>query len=143
MDIMQVAGVGAAALVTEMAKSTWESVRAGVRRLLRRDGEQGSEQVLQLVDAARQQLIASPASEREAVEERLRGELMIQLAAFLQRHPDAASELQELAEQSQGADDSAGARTHVHHNSNSQVVISGGAISASGGFHYRAPEAGQ
>ncbi|MGX1760385.1 hypothetical protein ACWIG5_26300 [Streptomyces lydicus] len=143
LDIMQVAGVGAAALVTEMAKSTWDSVRAGVRRVLRRDGERGSAQVLQLVDAARQQLIDSPEYEREAVEERLRGELMIQLAAFLQRHPDAAAELQTLAEQTQGADNSAAARTNVHHNSNSQVVISGGSINASGGFHYRTPEAGQ
>lgn len=143
LDIMQVAGAGATALITEMVKSTWDSVRGAVTRLLRRDGEQGADQVLRLVDAARQQLIDSSESERAAVEERLRGELMIQLAAFLQRHPDAAAELKELADQVEGADDSCAARTSVHHNSNSQVVISGGAINASGGFHYRTPEVGQ
>lgn len=140
---MQVAGVGAAALVAEMAKSTWETVRAVVARMLRRDGERGAEQVLMLVDGARQQLIDSPESERGPVEERLRGELLIQLAAFLQRHPDAASELQRLTEQVEGDSAVAGARTNVHHNTNSQVVISGGAINASGGFHYGRPEVGR
>ncbi|MER7395928.1 hypothetical protein ABT381_10470 [Streptomyces sp. NPDC000151] len=142
-DIMQVAGVGAAALVTEMVKSTWDSVRGVVARLLHRDGEQGADQVLRLVDTARQQLVDSPENERASVEERLRGELMIQLAAFLQRHPDATAELQEFADQVQGPDEAPGARTSVHHNTNSQVVISAGAINASGGFHYRTPEAGQ
>lgn len=140
---MQVAGVGAAALVTEMVKSTWDSVRGAVARILRRDGEQGAGQVLQLIDAARQQLVDSPEAERAAVEERLRRDLLIQLAAFLQRHPDAAQELQELADKVQGADEGSGPRTSVHHNTNSQVVIAGGAINASGGFHYRTPEGGR
>lgn len=140
---MQVAGVGAAALVTEMVKSTWDSARGAVARLLHRDGEQSADQVLRLVDTARRQLIDSPENERALVEERLRGELMIQLAAFLQRHPDAASELQTLADQAEGLGGVPEARTSVHHNTSSQVVISGGAINASGGFHYRTLEAGQ
>lgn len=143
MDIMQVAGAGAAALVAEMIKSSWGSMRTAVSRLLRRDGDQGAEQVLQVVDIARQQLIDSPEDERPAVEGRLRDELMIQLAAFLQRHPDAATELEELAEEAHGAGEGAGAQTSVHHNTNSQVVISSGSINASGGFHYRSPEAGR
>ncbi|MFF7166943.1 hypothetical protein ACFZBP_37120 [Streptomyces sp. NPDC008086] len=143
LDIMQVAGVGAAALVTEMVRNTWDSVRGAVARILRRDGEQGAGQVLQLIDTARQQLVDSPESERGTVEEQLRRDLLIQLAAFLQRHPDAAQELQELADKVQGDDEDSGARTSVHHNTNSQVVIAGGAINASGGFHYRTPEAGR
>ncbi|MET9759991.1 hypothetical protein ABZ016_13180 [Streptomyces sp. NPDC006372] len=65
---------------------------------------------------------------------------MIQLAAFLQKHPDAAPELQDLVDEIKGAGDGEGAQTSVHHNTNSQVVISAGDINASGGFHYRSPE---
>ncbi|MFI0818236.1 hypothetical protein ACH4TX_16110 [Streptomyces sp. NPDC021098] len=143
MDIMQVAGMGAAALVTEMVKSTWESARDAVTRFFRRGGEETAGQELRLIDAARLQLIESAESERGPVEERLRGELMIQLAAFLQKHPDAATELQELADRIQQADGGSGARMSAHHNTNSQVVISGGPINAAGGFHYRAPEGGR
>ncbi|MEU5281099.1 hypothetical protein AB0G87_32365 [Streptomyces asoensis] len=140
MDIMQVAGVGAGALVTEMAKSTWDSMRAAVARLFRHGGEESAEQDLRLIDTARQRLVASSESERGSVEDRLRTELMIQLAAFLQKHPDAAQELQLLADQTKGTRDGDGARTSVHHNIESMVVVSGGDINASGGFQYRAPE---
>jgi hypothetical protein len=143
LDVMQVADVGAAALVTEMARSTWESVRDAVSRFFRWGGEEGAEQELQLIDAARERLVGSAESERGAVEARLRGELMIQLAAFLQKHPEAADELQELAARIQEAGGGSGARTSVHHNTGSQVVIAGGAINASGGFHYRTPEGGR
>lgn len=143
MDVMQVAGVGAAALVAEMAKSTWESMRAATTRILRRDGAQGAAQVMRLVDTAQQQLVDSPENERDAIEERLRSELLIQLAAFLLRHPDAAADLQQLGDTPAGPDEGAGSRNNVHSNTNSQVVISGGNINASGGFHYRSPEAGQ
>lgn len=140
LDIMQVAGVGAGALVAEMAKSTWESMRAGVARLFQRGGEESAAQELQLVDAARQQLVDSSEGERGSVEDRLRTELMMQLAVFLRKHPDAAQELQGLVDQVKKADRGDGALTSVHHNTSSQVVISGGDINASGGFHYRAPE---
>ncbi|MFI6022355.1 hypothetical protein ACIBCP_32540 [Streptomyces sp. NPDC051287] len=140
MNIMDVAGVGAASLVTEMAKSTWESVRDALARLFRRGGEQNAEQELQLIDAARQQLLSSTAAERGSVEEQLHGELTMQLAVFLRKNPDAVQELQDLADRVKGADTGTGAHTSVHHNTNSQVVISAGDISAPGGFHYRAPE---
>ncbi|CAL9449031.1 hypothetical protein SUDANB58_02412 [Streptomyces sp. enrichment culture] len=140
LDIMQVAGLGAGALVAEMAKSTWESMRVGVARLFRRGGEESAAQELRLIDSARQRLVDSSESERGSVEDRLRNELMIQLAAFLQKHPDAAQELQDLVDQVKGANDGDGARTSVHHNTDSMVVVSGGDINASGGFHYRAPE---
>ncbi|MFG2961033.1 hypothetical protein ACGF5O_45845 [Streptomyces sp. NPDC048291] len=140
MDIMQVAGVGAGALVTEMAKSTWDSMRAAVARLFRRGGEGSAEQDLRLIDTARQRLVAGSEGERGSVEDRLRTELMIQLAAFLQKHPDAAQELQDLAAQAKGTRDGDGARTSVHHDTQSMVVVSGGDINASAGFHYRTPE---
>lgn len=140
LDIMQVAGVGAGALVTEMAKSTWDSVRGAVARLFRRGGEESAEQELQLIDTARQRLIDSAESDRGSVENQLRTELVMQLAVFLRKHPDAAQELQDLADRVRGTDEGSGARTSVHHNTNSQVVVSAGDINASGGFHYRAPE---
>ncbi|WP_217207474.1 hypothetical protein [Streptomyces sp. AC550_RSS872] len=143
LDIMQVAGVGAAALVTEMVKNTWESVRDSVARFFQRGGEESAEQELRLIDTARQRLVGSAEGERASVEEQLRSQLMIQLAAFLQKHPDTAQELQNLADQVQEADEGSRARTSVHGNTNSQVVIAGGAINASGGFHYRTPEGGR
>jgi hypothetical protein len=139
LDIVQVADAGAAALMAEMIRTSWESFRTSISKLLHRDGAQGAEQVLQLVDTARQQLVDSPVGERAAVEERLRRELMIQLAAFLQRHPDAATELEDLAEQADVSGE-ARSRTSIQNNTNSQIVVSGGSISASGGFHYRSPE---
>lgn len=140
LNIMDVAGVGAGALVTEMIKSTWESVRDAVAGLFRRGGEEAAEQELRLIDTARQRLVDSPDSERGSLESQLRSELTIQLAAFLQKNPDAAQALQDLADRVKGANKGEGARTSVHGNTNSQVVISAGDISASGGIHYRAPE---
>lgn len=140
VSIVDVAGVGAAALVTEMAKSTWESVRDALARLFRRGGEESAEQELQLIDSARQQLLGSAAGERGSVEQQLRSELEMQLVVFLRKNPDAVQELQDLIDQVKGADDGAGARTSVHHITESMVVVSGGDINASGGFHYRAPE---
>ncbi|MFM9441140.1 hypothetical protein [Streptomyces acidiscabies] len=69
----------------------------------------------------------------------LRNGLTIRLAAFPQKNPDAAQQVQDLADRVKGADNGEGARTRGRGNT-SQVVISGGAISASGGIHYRAPE---
>ncbi|WP_328912737.1 MULTISPECIES: hypothetical protein [unclassified Streptomyces] len=143
LNAMQVAEAGAATLVSEMVKNTWESVRDKVSRLFRRGGEESAEQDLRVLDAARQRLIGSAESEREAVEARLRTELVIQLAAFLQKHPDAADELRELAARFQKAGEGSGARANVHHNVNSQVVIANGPISNSGGFHYGRTENGQ
>jgi len=114
-------------------------VRAAVARLFGRSVEESATQELRLINAARQRLVDSPESERGSVEDRLRNELMIQLAAYLQKHPDAAQDLQDLADQAKGTTDSDGARTSVHHNTES-MVVSGGDINASGGFHYRAPE---
>jgi hypothetical protein len=111
-----------------------------VARLFRRGGEESAQQDLRLIDTARQRLVASSESERGYVEDRLRTELMIQLAAFPRKHPDAAQELQDLADPAKGTSDDDGARTSVHHNTESVVVVSGGDINASGGFHYRAPE---
>ncbi|MGW7353628.1 hypothetical protein [Streptomyces sp. NPDC054784] len=143
LDIVQVAGMGAGALVAEMAKSAWESVREGVARLFRMGGDESATQELRLVDAARQRLVESPENERGPMEDRLRNELTIQLAAFLQKNPDAAQDLLDLVDQVKNADDDHGARASVHGNTNSQVVISGGDINASGGFHYRAAEQGR
>lgn len=140
MDYMQVADAGAVALVTEMAKSTWDSLRGSVSRLLRRDGEQSADQTLRLIDTARQELVDSAGDERGAVEQRVRRDLTIQLAAFLMRYPDAAAQLRELVDSVRGIASGAGPQTSVHHNTGSQVVISGGDINASGGIHYRAPE---
>ncbi|MFI1769725.1 hypothetical protein ACH41H_48190 [Streptomyces sp. NPDC020800] len=140
---MEIAREGAAALVTEMARTTWESVRAAVARFFSWGGEEGVDQELRLIDGAQQRLADARQGERAAVEDRLRGELVIQLAAFMLKHPEAAQELRDLAGQVQGAGEGSGARTSVHNNTNSQVVIADGSINASGGFHYGTAGGGQ
>ncbi|WP_436739634.1 hypothetical protein [Streptomyces sp. BBFR102] len=92
-----------------------------------------------LLDAARTRLVECPEGERDAVAEALQRELFIQLAAFLQKNPDAAAELQALVDGADSAEEARGDRTSVHHNTNSQVVISGGGISTGGSIVYRAP----
>ncbi|MFB7830099.1 hypothetical protein [Streptomyces sp. NPDC056056] len=139
MDIMQVATSGAAAVVAEMAKATWEPCRRAIARLFGRGGQEAAERDLQVVDEARARLTQSAESERESVAEELRQALFIQLAAFLQKYPEAAEELQQLVDGSDSADEAMRSRTSVHHNTNSQVVISGGSLHAGGDIAYRAP----
>ncbi|MCX4478218.1 hypothetical protein OOK44_17490 [Streptomyces cellulosae] len=138
LNVMQVATGGAAVLVAEMAKSSWETVRAAMARLFRRGGEETAEQELRLLDAAHDRLVGSPDSERAGITQTLEQELMIQLAAFLQKNPDAAAELKSLVDRSDEADEVWG-RVSVHHNTGSQVVIAGGSATA-GDFSYGMPE---
>ncbi|MFE2413346.1 hypothetical protein ACFXDE_33925 [Kitasatospora sp. NPDC059408] len=147
MDVMQVADAGAAALVVEMAKSTWSTARDAVARFFGRGSGQAEgadevvEQELRLIDEVRRQLLEGQG--QEGLEGRLRGQLTIQLAARLLKRPDAAEALQELIDQVAAAEGGPQARTSVHHNTNSQVVIASGAINAGGGIHYRSPESGR
>lgn len=138
LNVMQVATGGAAVLVAEMAKSSWETVRAAMARLFRRGGEETAEQELRLLDAARDRLVGSPDGERAGIAQTLEQELMIQLAAFLQKNPDTASELKSLVDRSGEADEVWG-RVSVHDNTASQVVIAGGSATA-GDFSYGMPE---
>ncbi|MFH8350425.1 hypothetical protein [Streptomyces sp. NPDC018045] len=130
LNIMEVATGGAAVLVAEMAKSGWASFRAGVARFFGRGGEERAQQELSLVDAAHARLTESPEGERDAVSEALRQQLFIQLAAFLQHHPEAAADLQALVDGADSAEEGHRVQANVQHNTNSQVVISGGSLSA-------------
>ncbi|MFF2624470.1 hypothetical protein ACFVUN_01705 [Kitasatospora griseola] len=143
MEIVQLADLGAAALVAEMTTTAWESVRELAVRLFRRGGEIGVEQEIHLIDEARRRLTEAAESDLGAVTERLRQELMIQLAAFLQKNPDAAGELQQIVNGAAKYGPNVVGRVSAHHNTHSQIVISGGAISAGGGIHFRVPEAGR
>jgi hypothetical protein len=136
LNAIQVATGGATVLVAEMAKTSWEAVRAAMARLFRRGGEEAAEQELRLLDAARDRLVGSPDGLRAGVAQTLEQELMIQLAAFLQKNPDAAAELKSLVDRS----DEAWGRVSVHNNTGSQVVIAGGSATA-GDFSYGMPEA--
>ncbi|MFH9075649.1 hypothetical protein [Streptomyces alboflavus] len=140
MDMLQLAGAGATALVAEMVRSGWESVREAVLRFFRKGGEAAAEEEVRLVDAGRQRLADSAESDRDAVAEQLQRDLTIQLAAFLQKHPQAADELQALVDGAQQDGDGAQPHLAANNNSNSQVIITGGSLSAGGGFHYHPPE---
>ncbi|MEU3533934.1 MULTISPECIES: hypothetical protein [Streptomyces] len=142
LDVMQVAGSGATVLVAEMVKSGWESLREAMARLFRHGDEESAEAEaeLRLLDAARRRLVDSPASERANVAQQLRQELLIQLAAFLQKHEDAAEQLQELVKRTDSQEKTSSATLVAENNTNSQVIISGGSINTAGGsFTYQAP----
>ncbi|MFD3739088.1 hypothetical protein [Streptomyces sp. NPDC058629] len=144
LDFIQVATSGAAAMVAEMAKASWDPFRRGIARWFGdHAGTESVEGDLQVIDEARARLTECPESERDAVAEELRQELFIQLAAFLRKHPTAAVELQELVEGSDSADEGRQARTSVHHNTNSQVVVTGGSLRAGGSIVYRGPGGAQ
>ncbi|MFI6940364.1 hypothetical protein ACIBI4_13910 [Streptomyces sp. NPDC050418] len=139
MGIMQLATAGAAVLVAEMAKSGWSSFREGVKRFFRRGGEESAEQELRLIDSAQTRLTESPEAERSAVVGALKQELMIQLAAFLQKNPEAAKELQALVDASDHSGTRGGAQADVRGNTSTQVVI-GGRDATAGDFSYGVPE---
>ncbi|MFE2102181.1 hypothetical protein [Streptomyces sp. NPDC059468] len=129
MDFMQVAAGGAAVLVAEMAKSSWEAVRAAMARLFGRGGAETAEQELRLLDAARERLVGTVDGERASVARTLEQQLLIQLAAFLQKNPEAAADLQTLADRSDETGE-VRAQVSVHHNTGSQVLIAGGSVTA-------------
>ncbi|WP_405438182.1 hypothetical protein [Streptomyces anulatus] len=139
LDIMEVASNGAAVLVAEMAKSGWESFRTAVASFFGLGGEETAVDELRLVDAAHTRLAESPEDSRNSMAEALQQELYIQLAAFLQKNSDATAELQALVDSSLSGEEVQEGRASVHHNTNSQVVVSGGSISTGGSIIYRAP----
>lgn len=139
LDVVQVATGGAAVFVAEMAKSGWDAFRRAVVHFFRLGGEENAEEELRLVDAARVRLLESPDGERDTVMQALQQQLLIQLAAFLQKHPDGAVELQALVDRSEESGSKVGAQVNVHHNTGSQVLLAGHDVNA-GDFTYRAPE---
>lgn len=141
LDIMQVAAGGAAVLVAEMAKSSWEAVRGAMARIFGRGGPETAEQELRLLDAAHERLVGTAGDERASVARTLEQQLYIQLAAFLQKKQDAAADLLALADRSDESGE-VRARVSVHHNTGSQVLIAGGSVTAHD-FSYGAPESRQ
>lgn len=139
LDLMQVAGGTAAVLVADMAKKGWETVRSAMARVFGQGGEAAAEQEMRLLDAAHLRLTESAESERAEVAKKLEQELLIQLAAFLQKKPEAAPELQALVDRSEQSGTGPGLRANVHGNTSSQVLVAGRDVSA-GNYTYRATE---
>ncbi|TSB21163.1 hypothetical protein [Streptomyces benahoarensis] len=139
LDPMQVAAGAAAALVAEMTKKAWGGVRSAMARIFRKGGETVAEQELRLLDAAHLRLNESTEAERADVAKKLEQELLIQLAAFLQKNAETVPELQSLVDESERSGTDIGVRANVHGNTGSQVLIAGRDVSA-GNFTYRAPE---
>ncbi|WP_407838746.1 hypothetical protein ACE1OC_23990 [Streptomyces sp. DSM 116496] len=142
MSAGDLAAMGAAALVAEMARSTWQGVRDAVARFFgSRDEEGAAGQVLQL-DAGYELLSRTDDAHQPAAENALRTTLGIQLEAFLRSQPEAAAEFQALIEKTTGVSGPVeGSRLSVRGNTNSQIVVSGGSITGNT-LHYR-PEAQQ
>ncbi|MEU3905568.1 hypothetical protein AB0F20_17255 [Streptomyces goshikiensis] len=141
MSAGDLAAMGAAALVAEMTRSTWQGVRDVLAGFFgSRDEEGAAGQVLQL-DAGYELLSRTDDANQPAVENALRTTLGIQLESFLRSHPDAAAEFQALIEKTAGASGPADGSLTVRGNTNSQIVVSRGSIIGNT-LHYR-PEAQQ
>lgn len=136
-NVMEVATSGAGVLVAEMAKSSWQSVRDAMVGLFRQGNEEAANEELRVLDLRHTQLVGATETEQEAVAEEVRGMLAIQLAAFLQRCPDAATGLMALVrERENEAGTAPAANMTARGNTNSQVIMSGNSITG-GNFTYR------
>ncbi|WP_328299192.1 hypothetical protein OG389_16190 [Streptomyces sp. NBC_00435] len=144
LNVAELAATGAAALVAEMARTTWQSVRDAMARVFgwgNEEPEAVARQLLQL-DAGYELLNGTEQADQEAVANALRTTLGIQLQTFLRQHPEAAGELRALVQRSEASEPGGdGGRVIARNNTNSQVVISGGSIIGNT-LHYR-PEATQ
>ncbi|MFB6517581.1 hypothetical protein [Streptomyces sp. NPDC056401] len=144
LNVAELAATGAAALVAEMARTTWQSARDAMARFFGwgdQEPEAVAGQLLQL-DAGYELLNRTEEADQEAVANALRTTLGIQLQTFLRQHPEAAGELRALIHQSdQASEPGDGGRLIARNNTHSQVVISGGSIIGNT-LHYR-PEATQ
>ena len=90
IQLAALASAAAVALVTEMAKDSWTSVRELAVRLFRRAGQGEEMRQLARLDADQAQIATL---DRSGVEERWRRRLL----TLAEDHPEAAQELAQLA----------------------------------------------
>ncbi|MFB7938800.1 hypothetical protein [Streptomyces sp. NPDC056049] len=138
LDVMAVAVPAASAVVAEMARGGWLSLRGALARFFRRDGESSVERQLELLDAAEQTLAEAAEEGRDDLRSRLEQRLVLQLAAYLDRYPDMGEELAGLLPAPQDDAPLKGAPVlTAQNNTNSQIVQASGNLDAgSGGINY-------
>ncbi|MEV7504833.1 hypothetical protein [Streptomyces sp. NPDC093018] len=141
LDVMAVAVPAASAVVAEMARGGWLSLRGALARFFRRDGESSVERQLELLDAAEQTLAEAAEENRDDLRSRLEQRLVLQLAAYLDRYPDMGEELAVLLPAPQDDVPPEGApMLTAQNNTNSQIVQALGNLDAgSGGINYGVP----
>lgn len=140
LDAMAVAVPVASALVAEMARGGWTSLRGTLARFFRRDGEPAVGRQMELLDTAEQTLNEAAETDREGVRRRLEQRLVLQLAAYLDRYPDMSEELAALLPASQDSSASHAPVLTAQSNTNSQIVQASGNLDAgSGGINYGVP----
>ncbi|MER5965247.1 hypothetical protein [Streptomyces sp. NPDC002057] len=131
----------ASAVVAEMARGGWLSLRGALARFFRRDGESSVERQLELLDAAEQTLAEAAEEDCDDLRSRLERRLVLQLAAYLDRYPDMGEELAALlpAPQDHALSEGAPVLT-AQNNTNSQIVQASGNLDVgSGGINYGVP----
>ncbi|WP_066953404.1 hypothetical protein [Streptomyces lushanensis] len=133
-NVVEVVTSGAGVLAAEMARSGWQGVRDALVGFFRRGGDQRAREELRVLDLWHARVLDSTETDREAVLEEVRGMLAIQLAAFLQKYPDAVTELAALVRERESGT-APGAKLTAHSNSNSQVIMSAHSITG-GTFTY-------
>ncbi|WP_121841050.1 hypothetical protein [Streptomyces sp. S5] len=141
LDAMAVAVPVASAVVAEMAKGGWATLRGALARFFRRDGEPTVERQLELLDTAERTLAEAAEEDRDEVRGRLERRLVVQLAAYLDRYPNMSEELAALLPTAQdGPLDGEGRSLTAQNNTYSQIVQAFGDVSAgSGGINYGVP----
>ncbi|AXK33734.1 hypothetical protein DVA86_14795 [Streptomyces armeniacus] len=140
LDAMALAVPAASALVTEIARGGWESLRGAMARFLRRDGETAADRQMELLDDAAQSLAGATETDRDEVRRQLEQRLVLQLAAYLDRYPDMDDELATLLPAPQNPPLADTPTLSAQHNSGSQIVQALGDVDAgSGGINYGVP----
>jgi hypothetical protein len=140
LDAMAVAVPVASALVAEMARGGWASLRGALGRFLRRDGEPTVDRQLELLDSAEQTLAEAAEADRDGVRRRLEQRLVLQLAAYVDRYPDMSDELAAFLPAPQDLPSADAPALNAQNNSNSQILQASGNLNAgSGGINYGVP----
>lgn len=141
LDAMAVAAPAASALVTEIVRGGWETLRGALARFFLRHNEGPAvERQLELLDTAEQTLAEAAEVDRDGARRQLEQRLVLQLAAYLDSYPHMSDELAALLPAPQGLPPTDIPALNAQNNTNSQIVQASGNVDAgSGGINYGVP----
>ncbi|MFB7949143.1 hypothetical protein ACFC6L_30000 [Kitasatospora phosalacinea] len=128
-DVMELATRASDVLVVEAARSGWSALRERIAGFLARGGQDFVDGQLADLDAAHEALAAGAEGARDG----LRSQWLWQVGAYLQRHPDAAGELEQLLSALDDGSGPAGTVMNANGNTGSVVIQSGGSVTTGTG----------
>ncbi|MEW2573735.1 hypothetical protein [Streptomyces sp. NPDC047070] len=122
-DAAALASQGVTALIGEMVRGGWETIREAFARFLRRDGQDAADRQLALFDEAEQILARADEPADDQARLNVERRLVLQLAAYLDRFPDMAEELRALLPEDETAPTGQGPALSAQHNTQSQMGV--------------------